>query len=244
MTNCKTVPPRSKSTTRTCNLRKSFSNHKWPEILLLRPHSAPTAVNNAALHTAMNSTLPKSLRSLPQARLNGALTFRKRTSYCKECWHSDKWTPETTAVTSISLGPFSNNLTNSAAAHRSSRSSLTAPTSIVTTCISPVLRKLLSHHARRPLRRLHVWLRFQARHLLHGWLLQSSFELCYDCIDVHRCYGLKASQDCINCNSSTFLRDCIGCQDCFLCVGLRNKKYCFENGNSVRKNTKQKDKSI
>lgn len=54
-------------------------------------------------------------------------------------------------------------------------------------------------------------------------------ELCYDCVDVHKCYGLKGSQDCINCHSSVFLRDCIGCKNCFLCVGLREKEYCFEN---------------
>ena len=54
-------------------------------------------------------------------------------------------------------------------------------------------------------------------------------ELCYDCIDVHKCYGLKGSQDCMSCHSSAFLRDCIGCKNCFLCVGLREKEYCFEN---------------
>ncbi len=54
-------------------------------------------------------------------------------------------------------------------------------------------------------------------------------ELCYDCVDVHKSYDLKACQDCISCNSSAFLRDCIGCKNCFLCVGLRNKEFCFEN---------------
>ncbi|MDD4628796.1 MAG: hypothetical protein PHE68_05385 [Candidatus Peribacteraceae bacterium] len=54
-------------------------------------------------------------------------------------------------------------------------------------------------------------------------------ELCYDCIDCHKCYGLVASQDCINCHSGWFLRDCVGCQDCILCVGLREKNYCIEN---------------
>lgn len=57
--------------------------------------------------------------------------------------------------------------------------------------------------------------------------LQSQF--CYDCVDIHSCYGLKGCQDCVNCHSSAFLRDCIGCKNCFLCVGLRNKEYCFEN---------------
>jgi hypothetical protein len=54
-------------------------------------------------------------------------------------------------------------------------------------------------------------------------------ELCYDCVDVNRCYGLRGCQDCINCSSSAFLRDCIGCKHCFLCVGLRNREYCIEN---------------
>jgi hypothetical protein len=54
-------------------------------------------------------------------------------------------------------------------------------------------------------------------------------ELCYDCVDVHKCYGLTGCQDCVSCNSSAFLRDCIGCHDCFCCVGLRNQSYCFEN---------------
>ena len=54
-------------------------------------------------------------------------------------------------------------------------------------------------------------------------------ELCYDCIDVHRCYGLIGSQECVNCHASWFLRDCVGCKDCILCVGLREKQYCIEN---------------
>ncbi len=54
-------------------------------------------------------------------------------------------------------------------------------------------------------------------------------EFCYDCVDVHKCYGLKGCQDCINCSSSAFLRDCVGCKHCFLCVGLREKEFCFKN---------------
>lgn len=54
-------------------------------------------------------------------------------------------------------------------------------------------------------------------------------ELCYDCVDVHKSYGLTGCQDCQNCHSSAFLRDCIGCKNCFLCVGMREKEYCFEN---------------
>ncbi len=54
-------------------------------------------------------------------------------------------------------------------------------------------------------------------------------ELCYDCVDVNKCYDLKGSQDCFNSSSSAFLKDCVGVKHCFLSVGLRNKEYCFRN---------------
>lgn len=54
-------------------------------------------------------------------------------------------------------------------------------------------------------------------------------ELLYDCIDCHKCYALKHCQDCFNCSASAFLRDCMGCSYCFQCVGLREKRYCFDN---------------
>jgi hypothetical protein len=69
-------------------------------------------------------------------------------------------------------------------------------------------------------------------------------ELCYECIDCHKCYGLKYSQDCLNCHSSQFLRDCIGCKNCFLCVGLREKEYCFENKQLTREEYEQKVKEF
>ena len=54
-------------------------------------------------------------------------------------------------------------------------------------------------------------------------------ELCYDCVDCHKSYGLKGCQDCQNCHSSAFLKDCVGCKNCFLCIGLKEKEYCFRN---------------
>ena len=69
-------------------------------------------------------------------------------------------------------------------------------------------------------------------------------EFCYECIDCHKCYGLKYSQDCANCHSSQFLKDCVGCKNCFLCVGLREKEYCFENKQLTREEYEQKMKEF
>jgi len=54
-------------------------------------------------------------------------------------------------------------------------------------------------------------------------------ELCYQNIDTQDCYKVFFSQNVIGCNSSAFLYDCRNCQDCFGCVGLRNKKYHIFN---------------
>jgi hypothetical protein len=54
-------------------------------------------------------------------------------------------------------------------------------------------------------------------------------EQCYECVDCTLCHTLLFSQNCRNCHDSTLLFDCIGCHDCFGCVGLRQKQYCYFN---------------
>ncbi len=54
-------------------------------------------------------------------------------------------------------------------------------------------------------------------------------ELCYETIIAWNCYKLFYSKECRDCADGTFLLDCIGCTDCYGCVGLRNKKYHIFN---------------
>ena len=54
-------------------------------------------------------------------------------------------------------------------------------------------------------------------------------EWAYDCLPIKNCYQLKSSQICIACIDSQFLYDCRDCSNCFLCCGLRGKKYYFKN---------------
>jgi hypothetical protein len=54
-------------------------------------------------------------------------------------------------------------------------------------------------------------------------------EWLYECIDCERSYQIKYSQFAVACSDSQFLYDCRSCQDCFMCSGLRNKRYCFKN---------------
>ncbi|MBI5754175.1 zinc-ribbon domain containing protein [Candidatus Peregrinibacteria bacterium] len=54
-------------------------------------------------------------------------------------------------------------------------------------------------------------------------------ELCYESIDCENCYNLKHSQGCKNSSDSWFLKNSIGCRNCFGCTNLRNKEYYFLN---------------
>ena len=53
--------------------------------------------------------------------------------------------------------------------------------------------------------------------------------MIYECLDTSRCLKYKYLKDCRNCLNSHFLEDCYDCQNCFGCVGLRNKSYYFFN---------------
>ncbi len=59
------------------------------------------------------------------------------------------------------------------------------------------------------------------------WLLNS--ELCYECINCENCYQTIFSRDCSDCRNVYFSWDCRNCSDCFGCVGLRNKRYYIWN---------------
>jgi len=54
-------------------------------------------------------------------------------------------------------------------------------------------------------------------------------ELCYEGLQLEKCFRVKWSQSCIACADSNFLYDCRDCSDCFMCAGLRHKRFCFKN---------------
>jgi hypothetical protein len=54
-------------------------------------------------------------------------------------------------------------------------------------------------------------------------------ENCYECTDAVQCFGVSFSQNVDNCSDSRFLMNCIGCRNCFGCVGLKNKEYHIFN---------------
>ena len=63
----------------------------------------------------------------------------------------------------------------------------------------------------------------------------------YDCMCIYKsntCFGTRGNNRfCINCY---FVRDCENCQNCFMCSGLKNKKYYFKNKQYTREEYEQK----
>ncbi|MBP7804647.1 MAG: hypothetical protein KA052_00285 [Candidatus Pacebacteria bacterium] len=51
----------------------------------------------------------------------------------------------------------------------------------------------------------------------------------YECSNCDKSFRLRNSQFSVSCSESHFLYDCRNCIECFMCTGLRNKKYHFKN---------------
>ncbi len=54
-------------------------------------------------------------------------------------------------------------------------------------------------------------------------------ELCYDSVNITKCYRTLYSIDCEDCNDIMFCKNCVGCNNCFGCINLKNKSYYVFN---------------
>ncbi len=54
-------------------------------------------------------------------------------------------------------------------------------------------------------------------------------ELCYECLNIEKCYSCDYCIDCTNSHDLKYCHDCLGCSDCLGCIGLRHKTYQVYN---------------
>ena len=54
-------------------------------------------------------------------------------------------------------------------------------------------------------------------------------QLVYEGIFIEKCYWCKYIYYSASLSNCSFMYDCRDCTDCFMCVGLRHKRYCFKN---------------
>ncbi len=74
----------------------------------------------------------------------------------------------------------------------------------------------------------YTYLPLDAQHCVDCYYIRKS-QHCYQAIDCSECYNVTFSQRLQTCRNVSFSMDCIGCEDCFGCVGLRHKKNHFFN---------------
>ncbi|MBT6069137.1 hypothetical protein HOG48_05265 [Candidatus Peregrinibacteria bacterium] len=167
-----------------------------------------------------------------------------RTRYCVQCWWSDKYN-------STDYGQdFDFNKTFAEQFHELD---LKIPHPTVSTEMDENCE--YTHHAGRNKNCYFIFHATYNEDCMYGYGVKkdkdcidihNAFEstLCYECVDIENCYDLGWAQDCFNCGSSRFLQDCIGCTDCFMCIGLRNKKFCFLNKQLTQEEYKEKLSTI
>jgi len=59
--------------------------------------------------------------------------------------------------------------------------------------------------------------------------MYSESELCYDSVNITKCYKTLYSVDCEGCSEVMFCKNCVGCNNCFGCANLKNKSYYIFN---------------
>lgn len=69
-------------------------------------------------------------------------------------------------------------------------------------------------------------------------------DLLYECVNCTQCYNVKYSRFCHNCSDSSFLTDCVGCKNCFMCANLHRKEYHIFNEPHSPEEYKEKIKSL
>lgn len=54
-------------------------------------------------------------------------------------------------------------------------------------------------------------------------------ELCYEGVNLYKCYDTFFSDDCDDCYDIYFSKNLVGCSHCFGCINLKSKQYCIFN---------------
>src|SRR3989344_2936418 len=182
--------------------------------------------NNMSLYSRKCELCGKSVVSIYSP--NSGLTV-----YCNKCWWSDKWDPKNYAVDYDFSKPFFTQFNE--------LMKKVPHMSVVNDDDIASLNCEYTHD---------WWFSKNCYMCFSGWYVEnvmygffilsgkntvdcfyiiSSNDWIYECILVRNSYQLKYSQLCIACIDSQFLYDCRDCQNCFLCTGLRSKKYYFKN---------------
>jgi len=163
------------------------------------------------------------------------------TVYCQECFWSDKWDPTKFALEYDSSKSFIEQV---------KEIQKKAPRLALLNSLSE--NSEFTNHSARNKDCYLVFSSFECERIMYCQKTRNSkddldcnmcfygSELCYECFLIENCYSLKYSVSCKDCSNSNFLFDCVGCKNCYMCYGLRNKQYYFENEQLTKEEFEQR----
>ena len=153
--------------------------------------------------------------------------------YCNKCWWSDKWDPKSYGMNYDFKKPFFQQFNESM--HKVPHMAIVNDDGIAS------LNCEYTHD---------FWFSKNCYMVFSGWYIEnvmysffmdkgkdmmdclnirSTNDWLYECMSARSCYQLKYSQFNIAGIDSQFLYYCKDCSDCFICISLVGKKYCFKN---------------
>ncbi len=154
------------------------------------------------------------------------------TVYCVECWYSDKWDWRDYGVDYDFSKPFFKQFDN--LLHKAPLLGLVVNANTITgfpynnysTYIKDCYLTFNSDNSQECAYGSSIT---RSRESFSSSMVMDT-DSCYDCMCIYKsnhCVGTRGNNRfCIDCY---FVRDCENCQDCFMCSGLKNKKYYFKN---------------
>ncbi len=158
-----------------------------------------------------------------------------RVVYCVKCWWSDKWDPKSYAQEYDWNRPFF-------AQFRELQQKV--PTLALMNDNGLIGGSMNSEYNQDFARSKNCYMVFIAwkledcmysyylvngKYLVDCLYILDANELIYEGIFIENCFRSKYVYFSVACTDSAFLFDCRDCSDCFMCVGLRHKRYCFKN---------------
>lgn len=149
--------------------------------------------------------------------------------YCPECWWSDSWDGTNYAMEIDFAKPFLSQFKELLT--KVPRASLMASLSVNSPYANMIYQcknVYLSSSTMNSEDVLYSWAADGAKSCMDCQKIENS-ELCYECVDIERCYNVVYSLKCKDCVDSRFLYDCVNCKNCFLSSNLRNREYVFKN---------------
>ncbi|PIR68620.1 hypothetical protein COU49_00130 [Candidatus Nomurabacteria bacterium CG10_big_fil_rev_8_21_14_0_10_35_16] len=182
--------------------------------------------NNASLYSRKCELCSKSVVSIysPESGL---------TIYCNKCWWSDKWDPKNYAMDYDFSKPFFTQFKE--LVKKVPHMSIVNDDGIASLNCEYTHDWWFSKNCYMCFSGWYVenvmysFFILAGKNIMDCSNIRSPSEWMYECIHSPRSYKVKYSEISVACIDSAFVYDCWDCSNCFICTGLRGKKYYFKN---------------